>query len=179
MTIKFTWKNQETRIWRYQPPRTNSNVTYSVKPSQPLLFWNRVPSSPPLGSHSPPALHYHMYHRDCNAIKCPQVCSTPPPNPHGPHDSITAPGQKNHQCSAPWLVDGSYTINISRSSEAIRLLIYSTDDFCSCIFKWNWLVISFFGSVGHGQASPIPCTHKGAVVCWAGLLSKEILENSS
>lgn len=51
-------------------------------------------------------------------------------------------------------MDGSCTINISQSSKAIHLLIYSIDDSCSCIFKWNWSVISFLGSAGHGQASP-------------------------
>lgn len=36
--------------------------------------------------------------------------------------------------------------------------------FCSHIFKWNWSVKSFLGSAGDGQASPLPCTHRGAVV---------------
>ena len=56
-----------------------------------LTFWKQSCRLIPLGSHSPLFLHYHICHRSCNVIKCPHVCSTPPPNPQGPQDSIMAP----------------------------------------------------------------------------------------
>ena len=81
-------KRQRYRGIDLQGPNQMSPTPWSLPT---VTFWKQGCRLIPLGFHSPLFLYSHICHRACNVIKCPHVCSTPPPNPQGPQDSIMAP----------------------------------------------------------------------------------------